>query len=194
MNLRDDESGQAACARARGEFFTEVLPKLKVDVVLAVGLSRSDPYWETRLAGRDAPAGESLAQLQVRTTRETVETIRAAGPEVVIASSMLGTGGFGLDGFDPIECLAKARRLADCAVHPPLKRPTVDHAYGVLATEGAGVHAVDFSPVICPGHPVCAPVIGRTVVWKDSDHVTTKVLLERAPQIWRRLEATGAFG
>jgi hypothetical protein len=45
--------------------------------------------------------------------------------------------------------------------------------------------------VICPDPPLCAPVLGTTVVWKDRDHVTATVLVERRAEIARRLRATG---
>lgn len=190
VNLKGGDAGMS-CHTARKTFFDEVLPDMDVDVVLAVGLSRSDDYWDSRLGGVDGPTDESLPQLLVRTTRESAEAITAAGPELVIARSMFGTDGFGLDGFDPIECLASAERLADCGVVPPMHRPTVDAAYGVLATEMSGVHAVDLNPVICPDRPVCKPVLGDTVVWKDPDHVTTRVLVERREEIWDVLTGTG---
>ncbi len=104
---------------------------------------------------------------------------------------MLGTEGFNLQGFDPLDCLAAADTLADCAVYPPLERPAVDSAYTVLDTEREDVGTLDLNPVICPDLPVCAPVIGQTVVWKDPDHVTATFLVERRDQIWARLLDTG---
>ena len=105
----------------------------------------------------------------------------------MIIRSVLGTEGFNLQGFDPIDCLAAAKTLADCAVYPPLERPAVDSAYTVLDTERDDVATLDLNPIICPDLPVCAPVIGRTIVWKDPDHVTSTFLVERRDQIWSRL-------
>lgn len=193
VNLRGSDSGDETCRAAREDFFADVLPRMGVDVVLAVGLSRSDEFWADNLAGRDGPAGETQEELLLRTTVESAQAIVAAGPRLVIARSMFGTGGFGLEGFDPIECLSTARKLSDCAVLPPLERPVVDHVYGVLEIEVPGVHTVDLNPVICPAFPVCSPVIGRTVVWKDPDHVTTRILVDQRDEIWRRLEDSGVF-
>ncbi len=194
INLRATAAGRQECFEGRETFFAEVLPELDVDVVLAIGLSRSDRYWETRVEAQDGPGNETLAEIQLRTTEETAETITASGPRLVIAKSLFGTGGFGLDGFDPIECLATADVLADCAVSPPLGRPIVDSVYDVLATRHDDVGTVDFNPAICPSPPLCSPVDGDTVVWIDPDHVTTTYLVERRRALWRRLLGTGALG
>jgi S1 RNA binding domain protein len=73
------------------------------------------------------------------------------------------TEGFGVDGWDPLDCLARATTLADCAVTAPLDRHSVDAAYVTLAATDEQVHTVDFNPMICPDNPVCAPVIDGTV-------------------------------
>lgn len=186
-----DPKAQEACAAARGAFFDDVLPLMDVDVVVAVGLSRSDPYWESRLTSPSSPPGETLAELQLRTTRETAEALRAAGADLVIVRSLLGTEGYGIQGFDPIECLANADRLGDCAVVPPLEKPSVDDVYGVLDVEDGGIATIDLTDVICPDRPLCLPVKDRTVIWKDRDHVTSTWFVKRRDDVWRRLRATG---
>jgi len=193
VNLRDGRDERAACERAREEFFADVLPEMDVDVVLAVGLSRSDAYWESRLAGRGDHGDETLHELQARTTRETAKAVTDAGAELVIARSTFGTGGYGVRGFDPVECLARAHRLADCAVVPPISRPAVDGVYDFLAGSRKRVHTVDLNPVLCPDRPACAPVVDGTVVWRDPDHVTTRFLVDNQRRVWRRLESTGVF-
>ena len=107
--------------------------------------------------------------------------------------SVFGTEGYELGGFDPIECLANARTLGDCAVVPPLERPTVDSAYDVLDTTHEDIAALDLNPLLCSGGGLCAPVVGDTVVWKDPEHVTTTYLVERSDQIWALLSDTGLF-
>ena len=51
--------------------------------------------------------------------------------------------------------------------------------------------AVDLNPVLCPDAPICRPVIGNTVVWKDPDHVTGTFLDEQREELWARLTQTG---
>lgn len=195
INIREgaDPALQEACAAAREPYFSDVLPLMDIDVVVAVGLSRSDAYWATRLTGVDGPPGETLDELQLRTTRETAAEIRAAGPRLVIMQSIFGTDGYGILGFDPIECLASADALADCAVVPPLERPAVDSVYEVLALEDSDIATIDLTNVVCPDRPLCAPVKGHTVIWKDRDHVTASWFMQRRDAVWRRLVATGMF-
>ncbi|GEP37583.1 hypothetical protein NPS01_12460 [Nocardioides psychrotolerans] len=187
----NDPDAQAACVDARGTFFDEVLPLMDVDVVVAIGLSRSDAYWEGLLTSPGGPPGESLDELQLRTTRATAAAIRTAGPDLVIVESIFGTEGYGITGFDPIECLAAADRVADCAVQPPLEAPAVDDIYGVLDTEAAGIATIDLTDVICPDRPLCHPIKGGTVIWKDRDHITASWFVKQREAVWRRLLATG---
>ncbi|SFH91789.1 hypothetical protein SAMN05216561_103141 [Nocardioides psychrotolerans] len=94
-------------------------------------------------------------------------------------------------GFDPIDCLAVADRVADCAVQPPLEEPAVDNVYGVLDTKDSGIATIDLTDVICPDRPLCHPIKGRTVIWKDSDHITSTWFVQQREAVWRRLLATG---
>ncbi|HSX69114.1 acyltransferase family protein [Nocardioides sp.] len=189
VNLLSTPDEQAACEAGRETFYADVLPELDVDVVLAIGLSRSEPYWASRLGGiRD---GESLDEFQTRTTRTSVDRVTGAGPDLVIAKSMLGTGGYKRHGPDPLTCLARADKLADCAVLAPRQHPLIDSVYDVVAADRADVATVDPNALICPGYPVCSPVLEDTVVWRDSDHVTAAVLTRRADQLWRMLRETG---
>ncbi len=191
VNERSREEDQEQCRSEREDFYADVLPQMDVDVVVMMGLSRSEDYWRTRLSSPSSPPGETLEQLQLRTTEKTADVIEEAGPRLVIIRSTLGTNGFNLNGFEPLDCLAAAKTLADCAVYPPLERPVVDAAYDLLATTRDDVATIDLNPIICPDLPVCAPVIGRTIVWKDPDHVTATFLVQRRERIWKQLVDTG---
>ncbi len=190
-NERGRASARERCRQDREVFYKEVLERMDVDLVIAFGLSRSDQFWVNRITSQSSPPGETLVQIQTRTTNLTADLVRDAGADLVIIRSILGTDGFGLGGFDPLDCLSAADTLADCAVYPPLQRPAVDSAYETLDVTRDTVGTIDLNPIIRPDLPVCAPVIGKTVVWKDPDHVTTRVLSERSDQIWNQLTATG---
>ena len=180
------------CASELETFYTEVLPALDVDVVVAVSLSRSEPVWQERLADPSRPAGETLAQLHVRVAAETADDVEQAGARLVMVKALLGTNGYRRNGTDPLDCLARASRLGDCAVIAPLEKPFTDGILDSLAAR-APDHAasVDLNPVLCPDAPICRPVVGRTVVWKDPDHVTGTFLDEERNAVWERLTATG---
>ena len=180
------------CAEELTTFYTDVLPLLDVDVVVAVSLSRGEPVWQERLADPGRPAGETLAQLHVRTAQETADLIHEAGARLVVVKALLGTNGYRRNGPDPLDCLARADRLGDCAVVTPLEKPFTDGILDALAASSPDdTAAVDLNPVLCPDAPICRPVIGTTVVWKDPDHVTGTFLDEQREALWAKLTETG---
>ena len=183
------------CSAELDAFYNDVLPALDVDVVVAVSLSRGEPVWQERLAGPDRPAGETLAQLHLRTASETADDIDDAGARLVMVKALLGTNGYQRNGADPLDCLARASRLGDCAVIAPLEKPFTDGILDALAAAAPDRAAVvDLNPVLCPDAPICRPVIDGTVVWKDPDHVTGTFLDEQRDALWERLTATGLLG
>jgi hypothetical protein len=182
---------QSRCREARQEFYEDVLPAMDADLVVAVSMSRSDKRWETDLSAPGGPPGETLVQRQQRTAQETAQLIRDAGADLVLVKSVMGTEGFDLKGFDPIDCLSSAARLSDCAVIPPLTRPAYDGVLDVLAASAPGVAAIDVNPILCANPPLCAPIVDGTVVWKDNDHVTTEYLVQHRRKIWDGLVGTG---
>jgi peptidoglycan/LPS O-acetylase OafA/YrhL len=186
---------QAACHDARETFYADVLPALQVDTVVTVSLARADPSWDDKLSDPEGPPGETLEQMHLRSATETARMIRDAGARLVMVQALLGTNGYERNGRDPLDCLARASRLGECAVVPPLEKPFTD---GILDSIAAAAPdeaaAVDLNPVLCPDSPLCRPVIGDTVVWKDPDHVTGTFLDEHRDAIWGRLTATGLLG
>lgn len=192
VNLRKNEEHREECARVRGEFYSEVLPRMDVDVVVVMGLARSERSWDALLTGEDGDA--PLAALLEGATRETAKVITDAGARLVIIHSMMGTNGYRVTGPDPIECLARARYVGECTVEPPKGKPPVDRVFDELEAADPRISTVDLNGLICPDHPHCAPLIGNTVVWSNADHVTATFLSENRAGIWRRLQRTGAFG
>lgn len=178
---------QARCRSARADFYADVLPRLQADVVVAISLSRSAQRWEEDLTAGDAPAGETLVERQLRTSRATVEAVTDAGASLVLVKSVMGTQGYDVTGPDPLDCLARARVLGDCAVVQPLGKPPVDGIYETLAVETDAVATVDLNPAICLTPPLCQPVRRRTVIWKDPDHITGTFAVEQRERFLGRL-------
>jgi peptidoglycan/LPS O-acetylase OafA/YrhL len=192
-DVRPDK--RAECTQARDTFYADVLPRLDVDVVVTVSLSRSESMWDSLLLDPGGPAGETLAQRHERTATATATLIHDAGAKLVMVKALLGTNGYDKEGPDPLDCLARAARLGDCAVVPPLAKPFTDGILDAIAASSPEDAAtVDLNPVLCPGAPVCEPVIDGTVVWKDPDHVTGTFLVQHRAAIWDRLVATGFLG
>jgi peptidoglycan/LPS O-acetylase OafA/YrhL len=184
---------QAACTASRETFYADVLPQLDVDAVMTVSLARADDSWSTKLSDPEGPPGQTLEQMHARTASATAEAIRATGARLVMVKALLGTNGYERTGPDPLDCLARATRLGDCAVVPPLEKPFTDGILDAIAATTDETAAVDLNPVLCPDAPLCRPVSGDTVVWKDPDHVTGTFLVEQREALWQRLEDTGLF-
>ena len=139
-----------------------------------------------------APPARRWPQLHVRTAQETADLVHEAGARLVIVKALLGTNGYRRNGPDPLDCLARADRLGDCAVVTPLEKPFTDGILDALAASSPDdTAAVDLNPVLCPDAPICRPVIGTTVVWKDPDHVTGTFLDEQREALWAKLTETG---
>ncbi len=183
------------CAAEQDEFYRDTLPSLDIDVVVAVSLSRAEPEWQETYASPDRPPGETLAQLHLRTSSATVDLVHAAGATMIMVKALMGTNGYDKEGPDPLDCLARASRLGDCALVPPQAKPFTDGILETIAAQSpADTATIDLDPVLCPDYPVCRPVIDDTVVWKDPDHVTGTFLDEQRDEIWSRITATGMLG
>ena len=186
----------AGCSAELDTFYSEVLPALDVDVVVAVSLSRGEPVWQERLADPTGPRGETLAQLHLRTAtrdRRRLSTRPARGWSWSRRCS--APTATERNGADPLDCLARASASVTAPSSQPLEKPFTDGILDALAAAAPDrAAAVDLNPVLCPDAPICRPVIDGTVVWKDPDHVTGTFLDEQREALWERLTATGFLG
>lgn len=192
LNTAASPEVQQECLDARRGFYDSTLPALEPDVVVLANLNRSDPdEWEGRVRDYDGRRTGPLGEVQRDAVQTTVDKVGAAGAKAVMLRSILGTGGWDGDGFDPLDCLARADRQRECAVDPPLDRPLVDSSYDMAALGNDDAATVDLNPVFCPDAPACRPILDGTVVWRDARHVTAEVARDRRGQILEALQATG---
>ncbi|VXB00489.1 acyltransferase family protein [Nocardioides sp. AX2bis] len=183
---------QQQCLDARRGFYDRTLPALEADVVVLANLNRSDPdEWEGKVRDYDGRRTGPLGEVQRDAVQTTVDKVNAAGAKAVMLRSILGTGGWDGEGFDPLDCLARADRQRECVVDPPLDRPLVDSSYDMAALGNEDAATVDLNPVFCPDVPACRPILDGAVVWRDARHVTAEVARDRRGQILEALEATG---
>lgn len=179
------------CEEARDRFYTDVLPILDVDLVVTVSLSRAEAMWVDVFTNPDDPNSPTLEQRHYETAKNTAAMIHAAGARLIMVKALLGTSGYEKGGPDPLDCLARATHLGDCAVVPPLEKPFTDGFLDAIAATTDETAALDLNPVLCPDAPLCRPVIDGTVVWKDPDHVTGTYLDQHREAIWERITRTG---
>jgi hypothetical protein len=51
----------------------------------------------------------------------------------------------------------------------------------------------DINYIVCPGAPVCSPMIGGIPVWRNVNHYTPALLVHVRNQTWAAIEATGVL-
>ena len=179
-----------SCKKSRSDLLATI-KRLDVDVVVLSSLARSDvDAWQDKLVGLDGKPAPLLEMLYDGTVR-TVRMIESTGAKVVIVKSILGTVGYDKDGWDPLDCLARAKHLGDCAVLASVDVPVVDGYYESLAVGNSDVATVDLDTVICPSAQVCAPVRRGQVVWRNHTHLTSGFVRMVREEIWDKVEKTG---
>ncbi|WP_197025846.1 acyltransferase family protein [Nocardioides sp. URHA0020] len=176
------------CIDLRGDWYDDVLPRLHPDLVVLVEQSydgEAEKYEGTltRIGGSD----ETLSELLARTTRETLDTFHDHGIRSLVVKNTIPAEA------DPLDCLAGATYVSECLVPVPIGVDDSDAAYQAEDVARDDMWSVDLNPVLCPDAPLCRPVLGDTVVWRDHDHLTTKILLRLREQIWQQIVDSGAL-
>ena len=184
-NLRSSEEYDAECEASRVGWFDEALPELAPDTVVLVSRPRDGREWQdtvVRRDGRDQP----LFEATVETSDETLAKVRAAGARAVVVERLIMP-----ETFQPDDCLTGAAEPVECAVPVPLDTSPTDAYFITRARTEAGLDTVDLNPAFCPDAPLCQPVVGDEVVWRDDHHVTATYAESRAEEVWRILERAG---
>jgi len=184
-NLKRSKEHQETCSDRRGKWYEQALPELDPDLVVLTGNARDEESWADKLE-RTGGSDETLAELTLATTEETLETIEEQQVPALVIESIMGSGE-----IDTLECLQEASTLGECAVPVP-DEPLVDSYYRTAATRNEHVHAVDLNPVFCPRGPQCAPVLDGTVVWRNPHHLTAQIVVDRRERLWEHMVAAGA--
>jgi peptidoglycan/LPS O-acetylase OafA/YrhL len=180
---------QAACAVGRGDRYAKALPVLKPALTVMVMMPRDpNPGYTDRTKSRSgALSSDSLSQLMYTTMADTVKQVRASGSKVLMIQSVLDAA----PDF-PLNCLAKATRLSQCAVEYPLKSPPSDGYMQALAASIPGVSTTSINRVVCPYPPICVPYLNKTLVFRDRHHITIEFAENNRNKIWRLFAAVGA--
>ena len=187
-NKKSSEKEAQKCEDGRVGWYDEVLPELDPDVVVLVSRPRDEPQWARTIVRRDGRE-QPLEQMTAETSRETLAKVEKVADDTVLVERMIMP-----ETFDPDECLTSASEPSACAVPVPLGTSPTDAFYIAAASEDPALHTVDLNPAFCPGAPVCQPVVGGEIVWRDDHHVTAQYAVSRRDQVWKLLEKTGVFG
>ena len=188
VNSGQPRKHQVECAAARDRWYDDVLPQLRPDIVMLAALPRDEGSWQGKLVAAHGPSDTPVATVVYRSTKDTLARIRRSGARSLVVQGLNGT-----NGIEPLDCLARARRLADCVVTPPAERPISDAIYQSQAVQNPDVYTVNLNPAMCPDSPLCLPVLGRTVVWRDTFHFTASIVTRQRALIWQRLQESHVF-
>ena len=171
------------CREARDDWYRQVLPELHPDVVFVVAQDRDSPFWELHLeplSGADVP----LPELLRTSTEATARRVTASGAKLVIFDEMLQTH----LGRDPLDCLATAEVLGDCAVPVPVEQSLTNDIARSTAAAIPGVATLDINGIACPDAPACAPMIDGINVWRNHSHFSTQIFLHFREQLWQAIQ------
>lgn len=182
------EARSEPCRQARDDWYREVLPVLHADVVFVTSQHRDSEFWTQHLeplSGADVP----LAELIRTSTEQTARLVTSKGAQLVILDDMLETP----NGADPLDCLATADLLGDCAVPVPSKPSLTGAIARSTAAATPGVTTLDVNPIVCPDAPVCAPVIDGINVWRNNNHFSTEIFLHFREKLWQAIQGVDGF-
>jgi peptidoglycan/LPS O-acetylase OafA/YrhL len=185
--LYESPEKQAACIAARDTWYREALPALHPDVVLLAGYTHADVAEYGKTIRRTGGSSESLHELLMNTTFETLDRITAEGSRALILRDILTVD------FEPLDCLARATYVDQCSVPVPLERPVTDDFYATADVQSPDVYTFDINPVACPRAPLCSAIIAGINVWRDFNHYSTQILSHFRAKVWKKITASGAI-
>jgi hypothetical protein len=185
LNDKQAAAGAATCTKARVDWYDKALPVLDPDLVVLLGRPRDDPAeWGSLVARRDGKK-QPLQQAVWETSRDTVDKITKVAPVAIVQRLIMP------ETFDPVDCLASAQRVGQCAVTAQAKPSATDGFATTLSVQNPQVHTIDLNSIFCPTAPVCSPVLDGDAVWMDDHHFSVDITQQRSDQVWKALQSTG---
>ncbi len=182
------QQGQEDCEEARVGWYDEALPALDPDVVVVMVRPRDDEAeWGDIVHRRDG-VEQSLDRMTLQASRATLRTLKRLVPHTVFVNRIVMP-----ETFDPADCLTTSPDPNDCVVPVPVGGTESDSFAQTEAIRSSKVDVLDLNPAFCPDAPVCLPVVGDEVVWRDDHHVTATYATSRREAVWQLLNETGVF-
>ena len=188
-NTKLTREGQENCEAARVGWYDEALPALDPDVVVLMVRPRDDEAeWGDSVRRRDG-VKQPLDRMTLQASLDTLHTLERLVPRTLIVNRIVMP-----ETFDPADCLTTSPDPNDCVVPVPVGGTESDGFAQTEAARSPKVDILDLNPAFCPNAPVCLPVVGDEVVWRDDHHVTATYAISRRRAVWKILTETGVFG
>ncbi len=187
LDVHASPAAKQQCVDNRGDWYADVLPRLKPDVVLMVQRPREGADRPVGLMAKSKGA-EPLLDRLTRDLDQTLDVVTDGPWKVLLLESVLTPRPFRV-----APCLSAARTVGQCPVPLPREAPYSDALYRAAALHESNVFTANINRVVCPRGPTCLGVQDKTLVWRDRDHLTVDFTLLRRAQIWTALERSGAL-
>lgn len=188
VNERRPPAQRRECILNRGAWYRDVLPDLHPDLVVVVSQSYDEsPKYNEAIIKRIGGSDESLEELLLHTTEETLDQFSTIGTRTLVVQSIIQAPA------DPLDCLASATYIAQCTIAVPIGQNPSDSFYVAEDVRRDDMFTVDINPVVCPDAPLCRPILDGRVVWRDYNHLTVKITLHLRGKFWARIGETGAL-
>jgi len=172
VGLLDLDPRARACEARRAKWYSEIVPVLDPELVILAQRPVTDP------SNPIALSDEKLGPLEIGTTktteaivqrsRETIKPLVDSGRNVLILESIPVAP----KGTNPITCLSEATFTDECRFVVDAEPHAAEQAYRRLAREVPGVWSADLDRLVCPYLPICDPLAGEVVVFRDDIHVS----------------------
>ncbi|MGH3345855.1 MAG: acyltransferase family protein [Nocardioides sp.] len=187
-NTKLAADGQQNCEAARVGWYDEALPALDPDVVVLMQRPRDDEReWGNVVRHRDG-VERPLDRMTLKASHDTLRALERLVPHILIVNRIVMP-----ETFDPADCLTTSADPAACAVPVPVGGTESDGFAQTEAARTSKVDVLDLNLAFCPDAPICLPVVGDVIVWRDDHHVTATYATSRRDAVWKILRASGGL-
>ncbi len=191
VGLVDLDPDAEGCQDRRSRWYREIVPALDPDLVVLAQRPMTDPTNSIELSdvdrGRLPQGSRKLVEAVELRSRQTIEPLVEAGRDVLILEPIPVLP----KGQDMTTCLAEATTTDECRFVTATAPSDVERIYRRLADEIDGVSTADLDRMVCPYLPICDPLAGRVVVFRDDIHLTRTFAASLAEPFGRCLTESG---
>lgn len=181
------------CFEDQRRAYDEILRDFDPDIVFLAHRPIDDPVNPVPILtiGGSAFDGGSAqgAEALVSAVTDSVVQLEVGGRTVVIFEPIPVPP----DGFDSLRCLSSARSLDECRYVATDELGPETLAMRALAEDRLGVFTVPTDHLVCRYHPICDPVAGDVIVWRDDNHLTITFATSLADEVGEYLEGVGVL-
>ncbi|WP_167880587.1 acyltransferase family protein [Nocardioides guangzhouensis] len=187
-NDNQADNGARTCESARVGWYDRALPELDPDIVVLLDRPRDDEKdWGTLIKRRDGK-DQPLDRAVYETTQETLGKVSEVADKTVVVQRLVMP-----EDFNPLDCLASSSTIGQCAVAVPNTPSSSDGFYAAAAAQSDDIVTVNLNDVFCATAPVCQPMDGDQVVWRDDHHYTASYVEARSAGVWKAFQDAGVF-